>query len=79
MNMKMSHKLITLGLAFSLLGSNCAFARPMRHFENGGLSYEKKTVASHVPTAKAFGATGYARPPSAHAAKDDWPSDMILD
>lgn len=34
--MNISHKLITLGLAFSLLGSTCAFARPMRHFENGG-------------------------------------------
>jgi hypothetical protein len=77
--MNMSHKLITLGLAFSLLGSTCAFARPMRHFENGGLSYEKKTVASHVPTANAFGATGYERRPSASTDKDDWPADMLLD
>ena len=77
--MNISHKLITLGLAFSLLGSTCAFARPMRHFENGGLSYEKKTLASPVPTAKAFGATGYARPPSASTDKDDWPADMLLD
>ena len=77
--MNISHKLITLGLAFSLLGSTCAFARPMRHVENGGLSHEKKTVASHVPTAKAFGATGYACRPSANTGKDDWPANMILD
>jgi hypothetical protein len=51
----------------------------MRHFENGGLSYEKKTVASHVPTANAFGATGYERRPSASTDKDDWPADMLLD
>jgi hypothetical protein len=77
--MKINHKLITLGLAFSLLGSTCAFARPMRHFENGGLSYEKKTLASHVPTANEFGATGYERRPSANTDKDDWPADMLLD
>ena len=76
--MNTSHKLITLGLAFSLLGSNCAFARPMRHFENGGLSYEKKTVASHVPIARTSGGTGYARHPSANTVKDDWPANMIL-
>jgi hypothetical protein len=40
--MNISQKLITLGLAFSLLGSTRAFARPMPHFENGCLSYEKK-------------------------------------
>jgi hypothetical protein len=77
--MNISQKLITLGLAFSLLGSTCAFARPMPHFENGCLSYEKKTVASHVPTARAFGATGYACRPSANTVKDDWPANMILD
>ena len=77
--MNISHKLITLGLAFGLLGSTCAFARPMRHFENGGLSYAKKTVASHVPTANAFGAIGYERRPSACTDKDDWPADMLLD
>ena len=77
--MNISQKLITLGLAFSLLGSTCAFARPMPHFENGCLSYEKKTVASHVPTARAFGATGYAGRPSANTVKDDWPANMILD
>jgi hypothetical protein len=77
--MNIRHELITLGLAFSLLGSTSAFARPTLHFENGGLSYEKKTVASHVPTTKAFGATDYARPPSANADKDGWPADMLLD
>ena len=77
--MNISHKLITLGLAFSLLGSTCAFARPTPRFENGFFSHEKKTVASHVPTAKAFGATDYARPPSANADKDGWPADMLLD
>ena len=77
--MNISHKLITLGLAFSLLGSTSAFARPMRHFENGGLSCKKRTVAGHLPTANAFGATGYVRPPPANADKDGWPADMLLD
>jgi hypothetical protein len=77
--MNISHTLIALGLAFSLLGSTSAFARPTLHFENGGLSHEKKMVASHVPTAKAFGATDYARPPAANADKDGWPADMLLD
>jgi hypothetical protein len=77
--MNISHKLITVGLAFSLLGSTSAFARPMRHFENGGLSCKKRTVASHLPTANAFGATGYVRPPSANADKDGWPANMLLD
>jgi hypothetical protein len=76
--MMISHKLITLGLAFSLLGSTCAFARPTPHFENGRLSYEKKTVPSHVLTAKTPDATGYARRPSANTVKDDWPANMIL-
>ena len=77
--MNISHKLITLGLAFSLLGSTSAFARPTLHFENGGLSCKKRTVASHLPTANAFGATGYVRPPSANADKDGWPANMLLD
>ena len=42
--MNISHKLITLGLAFSLLDSTSAFARPMPHLESGCLSYEKKTA-----------------------------------
>jgi hypothetical protein len=74
----MSLKLITLGLALSLLGSTCAFARPTPHFENGRLSHEKRTIASHVPTAKTSGATRYARRPSANTVKDDWPANMIL-
>jgi hypothetical protein len=76
--MNISHKLITLGLALSLLGSTSAFARPTPDFENGGLSHKKKTVESHVPTAKISGATGYARRPSANTVKDDWPNNMIL-
>jgi hypothetical protein len=79
MNMKMSHKLITLGLAFGLLGSTCAFAKPSPYFENDRLSHEDRAVTHHVPATEIPGVTGYARPPSAHAAKDDWPSDMILD
>jgi len=79
MNMKMSHKLITLGLAFGLLGSTCAFAKPSPYFENGRISHEEKAVMGHIPATEIPGVTGYARPPSAHAAKDDWPSDMILD
>ena len=74
--MNIRHKLITLGLAFSLLGSTSAFARP--HFENGCLSCEKRTATGHVPTTKTSSATGYARRPSANADKDDWPADMIL-
>jgi hypothetical protein len=77
--MNINHKLITLGLAFSLLGSTCAFARPTPHFENGYLSSEKKTIASHVPTEKAFGAHADARRPSARADRDGWPADMLLD
>jgi hypothetical protein len=74
--MNVSRKLITLGLAFSMLGSTCAFARPMPHFKNGYLSYEKKTATGHVPTTKTSGATGYARRPSANT--DDWPNNMLL-
>jgi hypothetical protein len=79
--MNISHKLITLGLAFSLLGSTSAFARPTPHFENDSLSYsyKKKTVESHVPAAKISGATGNARPrPSGNTVKDDWPNNMLL-
>jgi hypothetical protein len=77
--MIISHKLIALGLAFGLLGSTCAFARPTPHFENGYRSYERERLESHVPTAKKFGATGYARLPAPHAVKDDWPAEMLLD
>ena len=75
--MNISHKLITLGLAFSLLGSTSAFARPKRHFENGFLSHKKRTITSPVPAPKTSGATGYARRPSADAVRDDWPDDML--
>jgi hypothetical protein len=73
--MNISHKLITLGLAFSLLGSTSAFARPTPNFKGGRLS--QKTVHSHVPTAKTSGVTGYARRPSANTANDDWPNNML--
>jgi hypothetical protein len=76
--MNINHKLMTLALAFSLLGSTCAFARPTPRFENGFFSHEKKTVASHVPIARTSSATGYARHPSANTVKDDWPANMIL-
>jgi hypothetical protein len=73
--MNISHKLITLGLAFGLIGSTSAFARPTPHFENGSLS--QKTVERHVPTARTFGATGYAGRSSTNAVKDDWPANML--
>ena len=73
--MNISHKLITLGLAFSLLGSTSAFARPTPHFENGPLS--RKMIESHVPTARTSNANGYARRPSTGAVKDDWPANML--
>jgi hypothetical protein len=78
MNMKMNHKVITLGLAFGLLGSTGAFAKPSPYFENRGLSHEESTVTRHVPTAETSGTTGYLRAPAAHAVHDDWPSDMLL-
>jgi hypothetical protein len=68
--MIISQRLIVLGLAFSLLGSTCAFAKPMPG---------KESVTSHFPTAKTSDATGYARRPSANTVKDDWPANMILD
>ncbi len=74
--MNISHKLISLGFAFSLLDSTSAFARPIPHFESGCLSYEKKTATGHVPTAKTSGANGYARRPSAYAVEDDWPTNV---
>jgi hypothetical protein len=77
MNMKMSHRLITLGLALGLLGSTCAFAKPAPYFENDPLSHQENAVSGR-PATEIPGATHYARPPSSHAVKDDWPSDMIL-
>ena len=74
--MKMNHKLITLGLAFGLLGT--AFAKPSPYFENRGLSHEQRTVPRHVPTAETSGTTGRVRAPSPHPVEDEWPSDMLL-
>jgi hypothetical protein len=78
--MIISHKLIALGLAFGLLGSTCAFARPTPHFENGVASHAAvengiasratMTDARHFQTAKKL---------SANADRDGWPADMILD
>jgi hypothetical protein len=73
--MNISHKLITLGLAFSLFGSTSAFARPTPPLDNGRLSH--KRIESRVPTAKTSGATGYARRQSANTVKDDWPNNML--
>jgi hypothetical protein len=75
--MNINHKLIALGLAFSLLGSVSAFARPTLHFENGHLRYEKTTVTDHFPTTKQSGAAGYAHSPSTNSDRQ-WPGDMIL-
>jgi hypothetical protein len=76
--MNLSRKLITLGLAFSLLGSTSAFAKPTPHFENGFLSYKENTVESPVPAARTSGAIGYAGRPSANTVKDNWPNNMLL-
>jgi hypothetical protein len=72
--MNISYKLITLGVAFTLLGSACAFAKPTPHFQNNYLWHEKGTVERYVPTPRTSGRTGYARSPD----KDGWPADMIL-
>jgi hypothetical protein len=76
--MNINHKLITLGLALSLLGSTSALARPTPHFENGCLWCKKESVESHVPTAKTSSPPASARRPSASTMKDDWPDNMIL-
>jgi hypothetical protein len=76
MNMKTNHKVITLGLAFGLLGSTGAFAKP--YLENRGLSHEESTVTRHVPTAETSGTIAYLRAPAAHAVHEDSPSDMLL-
>jgi hypothetical protein len=76
--MKISHKLMTLGVALCLLGSTSAFARPAPHFESGFLSHAKVTAEGHVPRAGTSGATGYAHSPSPNADQDGWPADMIL-
>ena len=68
--MIISQKLIMLGLAFSLLGSTCAFAKP---------TPEKESAASHFSMAKTSDATGYVRRSPANTVKDHWPNNMILD
>jgi hypothetical protein len=73
--MRISYKLIMLGLAFGLLGSAGASAKPMPHFHNLYLWHGRSTVARHVPTPRTDGTTGYARDPD----KDGWPANMILD
>ena len=73
--MIISQRLIVLGLAFSLLGSTCAFAKPTPE----KLTPEKGSVASHFPAAKTSDATGYTRRPSANTVRDAWPANMILD
>jgi hypothetical protein len=67
--MTINHRLIVLGLAFGLLGSTCAFAKP---------TSEKGSVARHFPTAKTSGATGYVHHSPANPVKDNWPARMIL-
>jgi hypothetical protein len=76
--MNISHKLIALGLAFSLLGSTCALARPISHLESGFMSHAKVTAEGHVPTARTSGATCYPHCPRPNADEDGWPADMIL-
>ena len=68
--MNISNKLIALGLAFSLLASTCAFAKP---------TPEKEPVAGHFPAAKTSDANGYVGHSSANTVKDNWPANMILD
>ena len=75
--MKMNHRLITLALAFGLLGTTGAFAKPSPYFGHR-FSHEESTVTGHIPTAETSGTTGYTRAPAAHAVQDDWPSDMLL-
>jgi hypothetical protein len=78
MNMKTNQRLIALSLAFGLLGTTCAFAKPSQCFENGRLSHEQSTVTRPVPSAATSGMTGYMHAPAAHAVQDDWPSNMLL-
>jgi hypothetical protein len=76
--MNNSHKLMALGLAFGLLGSTGAFARPTPHFENECLPCEKKMVPNHFPRAETSGATRYAHRPAVNADRDGWPANMLL-
>jgi hypothetical protein len=75
--MNISRKLMALGIAFSVIGSTCAFARPALHSENVRLSSKKRTIQDHAPTAKSSGATGYAGGlPSINAIEGDWQTNM---
>jgi hypothetical protein len=76
--MNITHKLMTLGVAFCLLGSTAAFARPSPHFESGFLSHEKVTAEGHGPATGTPGPTRYAHSRSPDADRDGWPADMIL-
>jgi hypothetical protein len=67
--MTISHKLIALGLAFSLFGSTCAFAKP---------TLEKEPVERHLPAANTSEPAGHVHHSSANPVKDDWPANMIL-
>ena len=73
--MNISRNLITLGLAFSLFGSTCAFATP--HFRNGHLSYKKNAGENRGLRANPSGATGYVDSPSPNSTNDDWPNNML--
>ena len=70
--MKMNHRLVALGLAFGLLGTTAAFAKPSPYPEHFGLPHEERTVTGHVTTAETS-MTGYVHAPSAVAVKDDRP------
>jgi hypothetical protein len=67
--MTINHRLIVLGLAFGLLGSTCAFAKP---------TPEKESAASHFRTAKTPDTSGYVHHSPANPVKDNWPARMIL-
>jgi hypothetical protein len=71
------NKLIALGLAFGILGSTSAFARPAPHFENGvGLHTMENGVVPHAMKDRRHFPT--SKMPSASTDKDGWPANMIL-
>jgi hypothetical protein len=67
--MTITHRLIALGLAFGLLGSTCAFAKP---------TPEREPAASHFRTAKTPDTSGYVHRSPDNPVKDNWPARMIL-
>ena len=67
--MTINHKLVALGLAFSLLGSTCAFAKP---------ASEREPVERHSPVANTSEPASHAHQSSANPVRDDWPAEMIL-